>query len=102
RFVLKTILQLQLRMRGKAVACCHVDSSEILAPAKITSCAVVNAAEKLLVPTKRAEELRCDFIFGLQIVSERIRIADSRDLKARFIKFRPHLQVMPGETDVLS
>src|SRR5947207_8017992 len=88
-FLLKAILKLQLGMRCKTVACCHVDPPEILAPANLTTCAVGDVAEELLIPTERAEELRREFVFCLKIVSECIRIAHPRDFEARFVKFRP-------------
>src|SRR5438046_4515400 len=88
-FLLKAILQLQLDMRSKAVACCQVDPPEILAPANLTTYAVGDVAEELLIPTERAEELRREFVFCLKIVSECIRIAHPRDFEARFVKFRP-------------
>src|SRR5881392_2211968 len=87
--LLKAILQLQLDMRCKTVACCHVDPPEILAPANLTTRAVGDVAEELLIPTERAEELRREFVFRLKIVSECIRIAHPRDFEARFVKFRP-------------
>jgi len=64
-FLLKAILQLQLDMRCKAVAGCHVDPPEILAPANLTTCVVGDVAEELLIPTERAEELRREFVFRL-------------------------------------
>jgi len=88
-FPLKAILQLQLGMRCKTVACCRVDPPEILAPANLPTRAVGDVAEELLIPTERAEELRREFVFRLKIVSECIRVAHPRDFELRLVKFRP-------------
>src|SRR5205809_7317600 len=88
-FVLKAILEFQLSMRRETIAERRVDPAQILGPANMTSRAIGYVAEELLVPTKRAKELRCEFIFRLNIVSECVRVAYSRNLKAGFVKFRP-------------
>src|SRR5205823_5840605 len=88
-FVLKAILEFQLSMRRETIAECRVDPAQILGPTNITAHAVAYVAEELLVPTKRAKELRCEFVFCLKIVSECVRVAYSRNLEARFVKFRP-------------
>ena len=63
--------------------------------------AIIDRAEKLLVPANRAKDLRRKLIFCFNVVSECIRVANIRNLEARFIKFGPHLQMMPGETGIL-
>ena len=62
---------------------------------------VADRAEELLVPAQRAEELRSDFVFRLEVVGESVGIADAGHLEARFVKLRPQLEVMPGEGDIL-
>ena len=62
---------------------------------------VADGAEELLVPTQRAEELRSDFVFRLEVIGKGVGIADVGDFKARFEKFRPQLEMMPGEGNVL-
>lgn len=55
RFMLKTILQLQLSMRRKTVGGGDVDPGEVLTPTNVIALAVTNRREELLVPANRAE-----------------------------------------------
>src|SRR5712664_616634 len=91
---LKAVLKLHLSMRCKAVTCRQVNSPQILAPGHVPTVAVGNIAKELLVPAKRAEQLRRKFVFRLKIVGEGVRIAYPRNFEARFVEFCPQLQVM--------
>src|SRR5215472_10561211 len=64
--------------------------------------AIIERAEDLLIPANRTKELRRKLIFCFDVVSERICVANIRNLEPRFIKFGPQLQMMPGEAGVLS
>ena len=68
----------------------------------VTADAITDRVEELLVPAERAKQLRRKFVFGFDVISERVRISHIRDFKTRFIKLGPQLQVMPCEADVLS
>src|SRR5437660_3963343 len=89
-------------MRGKTVAGRNIESTEILTPAKSSPSSSIDAVKELLVPTESAEELRSELIFYFKIICERVRVANPRHLEARFVKLRPHLQMMPGKTGILS
>src|SRR5438552_4985670 len=101
-FVLKAVLHLKLGVRGEAVSNRSVDPPQILAPAQTTLSSVVDGSKNLLVPAQRAEKLRCKFIFSFKIIGERVCVTDPRNFKTRFVNFRPHLQVMPGEAGILT
>ena len=58
-------------------------------------------SQKLLVPAHRAEELRREFVFRFNVIGKDVGVAEARDLKARFKRFRPNLQVAAGVADVL-
>ena len=88
-------------MWREAIRCGDVDSAEVWTPLNIMAVAIVDRAEELLVPAKRAKELRRKLIFCFDVVSECIRVANVRNLEPRFINFGPHLQIMPGETGIL-
>src|SRR5437870_6494250 len=88
-------------MRSKTVAGRNIEPSEILTPAKFSPSSSIDAVEELLVPTESAEELRSEFIFCFKIICERVRVTDPRHLEARFIKLRPHLQMVPGKAGIL-
>src|SRR5207245_6484436 len=100
--LLETVLQFQLRMWRETISASDLHPGEILAPAEFASSAITNTAEELLVPAQRAEKLGSEFIFGLKIISECVRVADTRDFETRLVKFRPHLQMVPGEADILA
>ena len=67
----------------------------------IVAVAIIDCREELLVPPKRAKELWRKFVFRFDIISKRIRVSHIGYLKAGFIKLRPDLQMMPGETGIL-
>src|SRR5262249_50931488 len=67
----------------------------------IMTVAIADGAEELLVPANSAKELRRKFVFRFDVVSECIGVSHSRHLKTGFIKFDPHLQMMPRETGIL-
>src|SRR5713101_3783960 len=75
---------------------------EVITPPNATACAVGHGIEQLLVPAERGKKLGREFIFHLKIVCECIRVADARNFETRFVKFRPQLQMMPGEADILA
>ena len=100
--MLKTVLQFYLRVRREAICRRDVDSFEIWTPMLVTAEAITDCVKELLVPAKRAKKLRRKFVFGFDVISERVRISHIRDFKTRFIKLSPQLQVMPREADVLS
>ncbi len=100
-FVLIIILEFYLSVWREAIRCGDVDSAEVLTPLNIMTVAITDRAEELLVPANRAKELRRKFIFCFDVVSECICVANVRNLEARFIKFGPDLQMMPGETGIL-
>ena len=54
-FVLETVLQLELSMRGKAIARRYVRAPEIAAPGSASTLSVGDRAKKLLIPAQRAE-----------------------------------------------
>ena len=99
--VLIVILEFYLRVWREAIRCGDVDSAEVSTPLNIMAVAITDCAEELLVPAKRAKELRRKLIFCFDVVSERICVANMRNLEARFIKFDPHLQMTPGKAGVL-
>src|ERR1700719_2157408 len=100
-FVLKAILQLKLRMRGETIAGGDVRAPEVVSPRRGPAIAVRDVAEELLVPARGGEKLRREFVFRLEVISERVGIGESGNFEARLEEFRPQLQVMPGKTDVL-
>src|SRR6266480_5149407 len=99
--VLKTILQFQLRVWCKTIGCGDVDPPEVLTPANIMAVAIIDIAKKLLVPTKRAKELRGKFVFRFDVISECVCVSYSRYLEARFVKLDPYLQMAPCKTGIL-
>ena len=70
-------------------------------PADRFSAADIDLTEELLVPAERAEKLRSEFVLRFQVIRERVRVTDARNLKTGLVNFRPDLQMMPGETCVL-
>src|SRR5262249_34441873 len=101
-FMLKAVLQFQLRVRGETIRRGDVDSIEVWTPVLVTADAIIDFAEELLVPANRAKKLRHKFVFVLDIIRESVRISDIWHFKTRFIKLGPDLQMMPCEADVLS
>src|ERR1700704_4745261 len=89
-------------MRCKTITGCDIDPPEVLAPPHLCSSTNVDLVEKLLVPAECAEKLGSEFVLRFQVVSERIRITNTRNFETRFIKLRPQLQMMPGNADVLA
>ena len=102
RFVLIAVLQLELGVRSETVSNDGVDAPKILTPAEAAVSPSGDRVKHLLVPTQRAEKLRCEFIFGFKIISERVCVTDPRDFKTRFVNFRLQLQVVPGKARILS
>ncbi len=101
-FVLIIILEFYLSVWREAIRRGDVDSAEVLTPLNIMTVAITDRAEELLVPANGAKELRRKLIFCFDVVSERIRVANMRNLEARFIKFRPDLHMTPGEAGILA
>src|ERR1700747_3523419 len=88
-------------MGRKAIRYGDVDSAEIWTPLNIMAVAITDRAKQLLVPANGAKELRRELIFCFDVVSECICVANVRNFEPRFVKFDPHLQMMPGETGIL-
>src|SRR5881397_4407845 len=63
----------------------------------VMAVAITDGPEELLIPAKRAEDLRREFVFGFDVIGERICVSHTRYFKACFIELGPHLQMMPGE-----
>src|ERR1700737_4944671 len=101
-FLLKSVLQVELRVRCKTIAARDINTPNIKAPGNSSSISIGHIAKELLVPANRAEKLRSEFVFRFEIISKCVGVADARDFEARFVKFGPELQVMPGEADVLA
>src|SRR6266480_7257824 len=99
--VLKTILQFQLRVWCKTIGCSDVDPAEVFSPANVLAVAITDIAEELLVPTKRAKELRSKFVFRFDVVGKGICISNPRHFKPRFVKLDPYLQMAPCKTGIL-
>src|SRR5206468_3316602 len=96
--LLKTVLELQLSVRRKTICRRDVDFTEVVPPAFV----IVDLAEDLLVPAHCAENLRREFIFRFKVVRESVGVAHPRHFEACFVKFRPHLQMMQCEADILA
>jgi hypothetical protein len=62
-FLLKTVLHLQLHVGVETITRPEVDLCQIFAPANTAANAIVDLVEELLVPTKRSEPLRSEFVF---------------------------------------
>src|SRR5437762_5037960 len=77
-FVLEAVLQLELSMRGKAIARRYVRAPEITAPRRGAAVTIGHVAKELLVPAHGAEELRGEFVFRFDVIGERIRIRETR------------------------
>src|SRR5215471_17026237 len=89
-------------MRCETIGRRDVDSFKVWTPVVLTTNAIADCAEELLVPANRAKKLRRKLVFCLDIIRECVCISHERDFKPRFIKLGPKLQMMPCETDVLS
>src|SRR5438067_4567517 len=102
-FVLKAVLNLQLSVWRETITGCDIGAPEIMPKRRVfTTVAIGHFRKELLVPAQRSEKLGSELIFRLQIVGETIRVSDRWDFEARFVEFRPELQMMPGKTDVLA
>src|SRR6266567_696834 len=99
-FMLKTILQLQLRVWRETIGCGDVDPAEVLTPLNVMAVAITDRAEELLVPPERAKKLRGKFVFRFDIISECICVSHVRHFEARFIKLGPYLKITPGEAGI--
>src|SRR5262249_45280498 len=75
---------------------------EVFTPVNIMAAAIIDCPEELLIPAKCAEELWRKFVFGFDVISERICVPHARYLKARFVELSPELEMMPGEAGILS
>src|SRR5947207_14343925 len=100
--MLKTVLQFYLGVSREAISRRDVDSFEVRTPVLVTTEAIADCAEQLLVPANRAKELRRKLVFCFDIISECVRISHVWHLEPRFVTLRPNLQMMPLEADVLS
>src|SRR5437868_11711493 len=74
---------------------------KVITPPNATACTVGHGIEQLIVPAERSKKLGREFIFHLKIVSECVRVAYPRHFETGFVEFRPQLQMMPGEADIL-
>src|SRR5438045_2488081 len=101
-FALIAVLHFELHVRRKTVAGGQLYAPEVGAPLQIATSAIVDVAEELLVPAKRAEPLRREFVFCLEIICKRVGIARARNFKTRLVKFRPQLQMAKRIADVLA
>src|SRR5665213_1567622 len=72
---LQTVLQLKFAVRGEAVAGTEIDSPRVFPPSHGGAVAITDLAVELLVPAHGPEKLRGEFIFCLEIIGERPRIA---------------------------
>ena len=97
----EAVLDFGLQIIGETVAKRGIDAPGVVAPLG-AAIVVADGTEELLVPAQSAEKLRSNFVFGFKIVGEGVGVADPRDFKARFEKFRPQLQPMPCKRGVLS
>src|SRR5437016_117197 len=64
-FVLKAILNLQLRVRRETIASRDIRAPHVVPPRSASSVSIWHVAEKLLVPANGAEKLRRKFILPL-------------------------------------
>src|SRR5215469_8629188 len=101
-FMLIIILEFYLCVWREAICCGDVDSAEVWTPLNIMAEAIIDCVEELLVPANRTKELRRELIFCFDVVSKCICVANMRNFEARFIKFGPDLQMVPGKTGVLA
>ena len=99
--VLEAVLQLQLRVRGEAVADGGIDPPYVAAPGRTITQPITHGAENLLIPTQSPIELRREFVSRLKVVGEDIGVTHGRNFEARFEKLSPNLKVAPGKRDVL-
>src|SRR2546430_14846902 len=89
-------------MWREAISYGDVDPAEVFTPMNVMAVAITDGPEELLIPAKRAEELRREFVFGFDVIGERICVSHTRYFKACFIELCPHLEMMPGEAGILS
>src|SRR5437762_4833264 len=89
-------------MRSETITRREIGAPKIVTPRRGAAKTVGYVTKKLLVPADRAKKLRCEFVFRLEVIGERIGIAEPGNFKTRLEKFRPQLPVMPGEADVLA
>lgn len=99
--VFEIVLDLELDMGGEAIAQRGIDPPRVVAPRLFATETIGNIAVELLVPAHGAEELRREFVFCLNEIPEHIRIPDPRHFEPRLMHFRPDLEMMPLEADVL-
>src|ERR1043166_3331570 len=100
--MLKTVLQFYLRVSRETISRGDVDSFKVRTPVLVTTEAVADSIEQLLVPANRAKELRRKLVFCFDVISERVHISHVWHLESRLVQLCPNLQMMPRETGVLS
>ncbi len=100
--VLKTVLQLQLCVGSEAITERGINSPKIVAKCEVIPIPIRHRAKELLIPAQGAEELQPELVFAFEIVDNGIGVTDARNLKPDLVDFRPHLQVAPGETQILT
>src|SRR3954463_8642207 len=88
-------------MRRKTVAEGGVGSPEVMTPRKVLAF-VLYPSKELLIPAKRAKELRGELILRFNVVSHRVGIAHARHVESALVRFGPQLKVMPRKTYVLA
>src|SRR3954468_5357670 len=88
-------------MCREAVASGNIRPPEILAPPPFFPRSYRDVGEKLLIPAQRAKKLRSKLVLRFKIIGECVCIARPRNLKARFVKLRPDLQMVPGKACIL-
>src|SRR5947209_18722764 len=95
------VLQFQLHVFRETIGQRMIDPPGVATPRTLVARSIGNIAEELMVPTKRPEKLRQEFVFRFQKISEHIRVADAWHFETRLVKFRPDLPMMPFPGDVL-
>ncbi len=95
------VLQLELGVRGEAVAQRGINPPDIMAVGDGLARRIAPGREQFLIPAQRAEKLRRDFVFRLQIIGEDVGVAETRDFEASLKRFRPELQMSARVADVL-
>src|ERR1051326_7651115 len=88
-------------MTREAVTEDSIDAPDVAIPWRFAANAVVYVGEELLVPANGREKLRRDFVFRLEIIRERVRVADVRNLKACEKNLAPKLPMPPLVAEVL-
>src|ERR1044072_8208146 len=98
--VSETVLHFALQIIGKTITDRGIDAPSTVAPSNALFF-IPHCPENLLVPAHRAEKLRSEFIFGLEIIREGVCVPDSRYFESCFEEFGPELPMVPGKRHVL-